>query len=56
MYRFKSVGETLDKLKEKAEEYAKERMSLGKFPTFMLYGLGVIFLLKISQLVLGWSF
>lgn len=55
-WRKKSIGEVISEMKEKAEQYTQNRMDLGKFPAFMMYGLGTIFLLKISQFVLGWSF
>jgi len=52
----KGVGEVLARTQEAIEQTQRNHVRVAPFFAFMAYGLGAIFLLKISQLVLDWSF
>jgi len=55
-WSIRNVGEVLIEAKEKAEQYAASQVKIHGLLNFTSYGLAVIFLLKVSQLVLHWQF
>lgn len=55
-WHIKSVGEVITRTQEAMEQAQRNHVVASRYFSFLAYGLGCIFLLKVSQLVLDWSF
>ena len=55
-WSFRNLTSVLGDVKEKAEQTAARMAVASRFVNFVLYGVTTILLLKLSQVLLGWSF